>query len=543
MVLRAVKLIVQASLLLQVLQCSASVNGVEVNENFQNTPLSTKDKLKLGTVTMRRHPGSGFAGLGFDPGYRDGEFATTTPIPGTARGRLQSRWKHAGAGSSATTPKTKKRKTCRRGDVGASSGSTSGSDATETTRRERGPRNVWLPLRLRLEAKRALRAVRRRPRRRSPPLRRPRSPSQLLFRRLNRRAESGSDDLSDLLSGSTASGSEDLSDLLGSSAGSGSEADMSALLGSESNDALTALLGSGVGGSGSMLSFEDFMKEYGSMFGSGSSAIDLFGDSSTPQNNTVNDDDILLGELAYYGRHDRLRRSALGQEQGQDCIFYLKMTTSGGKTIATGTKTANSAVMKPPKGYQLAGFYGHVMAITSKGSPDIYNYETTIRNWVGLLKRKRQPCYQKRVDVSSQGMWPPTSLLPVPSTFVNAVKSLIYYLRYKQTTIPTTDTEKLMDKAFQMQIVILDLPIAICSCLGIKIPPKLQFSATILAVVSAIVMMAVMIGEALFASSNNVMLMLRESGALNNTALDGDTIQLDTFLNTKNGTCGYEMKH
>ncbi|KAF1775632.1 hypothetical protein GQ600_11146 [Phytophthora cactorum] len=54
--------------------------------------------------------------------------------------------------------------------------------------------------------------------------------------------------------------------------------------------------------------------------------------------------------------------------------------------------------------------------------------------------------------------------------------------------------------------------------------------------------MAVMIGEAIFASSNNVMLMLRESGALNNTALDGDTIQLDTFLNTKNGTCGYEMK-
>ncbi|KAF1775625.1 Jacalin-like lectin domain [Phytophthora cactorum] len=316
---------------------------------------------------------------------------------------------------------------------------------------------------------------------------------------------------------------------------------MSALLGSESNDALTALLGSGVGGSGSMLSFEDFMKEYGSMFGSGSSAIDLFGDSSTPQNNTVNDDDILLGEL--YGGKEHgdafsdiknikfgqmiLNITVRGQERvdsigitvmtqeavgnlvhggeggtegfieptmgdtidsvevhwdknkGKTCIFYLKMTTSGGKTIATGTKTANSAVMKPPKGYQLAGFYGptdlavtDVMAITSKGSPDIYNYETTIRNWVGPLEvANDNACYQKRVDVSSQGMCPSgfnkdddnfrgrcfalnAATLGVFGTLVaayraanfaltcainvvNAVKSLIYYLRYKQTTIPT----------------------------------------------------------------------------------------------------------
>ncbi|KAG2973635.1 hypothetical protein PC118_g15013 [Phytophthora cactorum] len=690
MVLRAVKLIVQASLLLQVLQCSASVNGVEVNENFQNTPLSTKDKLKLGTVSAANIPDSqdenikkqeerGFfdwfsddddtpapasPASGSTPATETGEFATTTPIPGTAArpstSSLMSKYgsmlgeftknsetaseadgSTAGAGSSATTPKTKKpKKPAAAATSATSSGSTSGSDATETTPKRKRTKKRVVAAASASGSEASASGSEATPKTKKPTTKKTKKPVAAAVSSSESEAESGSDDLSDLLSGSTASGSEDLSDLLGSSAGSGSEADMSALLGSESNDALTALLGSGVGGSGSMLSFEDFMKEYGSMFGSGSSAIDLFGDSSTPQNNTVNDDDILLGEL--YGGKEHgdafsdiknikfgqmiLNITVRGQERvdsigitvmtqeavgnlvhggeggtegfieptmgdtidsvevhwdknkGKTCIFYLKMTTSGGKTIATGTKTANSAVMKPPKGYQLAGFYGRasssgifciggiwtkqtatdlavtdVMAITSKGSPDIYNYETTIRNWVGPLEvANDNACYQKRVDVSSQGMCPSgfnkdddkaaNFALTCAINVVNAVKSLIYYLRYKQTTIPTTDTEKLMDKAFQMQIVILDLPIAICSCLGIKIPPKLQFSATILAVVSAIVMMAVMIGEAIFASSNNVMLMLRESGALNNTALDGDTIQLDTFLNTKNGTCGYEMK-
>ncbi|KAG4049370.1 hypothetical protein PC123_g15342 [Phytophthora cactorum] len=518
MVLRAVKLIVQASLLLQVLQCSASVNGVEVNENFQNTPLSTKDKLKLGTVSAANIPDSqdenikkqeerGFFDWFSDdddtpapaspascstPATETGEFATTTPIPGTAArpstSSLMSKYgsmlgeftknsetaseadgSTAGAGSSATTPKTKKpKKPAAAATSATSSGSTSGSDATETTPKRKRTKKRVVAAASASGSEASASGSEATPKTKKPTTKKTKKPVAAAVSSSESEAESGSDDLSDLLSGSTASGSEDLSDLLGSSAGSGSEADMSALLGSGSNDALTALLGSGVGGSGSMLSFEDFMKEYGSMFGSGSSAIDLFGDSSTPQNNTVNDDDILLGEL--YGGKEHgdafsdiknikfgqmiLNITVRGQERvdsigitvmtqeavgnlvhggeggtegfieptmgdtidsvevhwdknkGKTCIFYLKMTTSGGKTIATGTKTANSAVMKPPKGYQLAGFYGRasssgifciggiwtkqtatdlavtdVMAITSKGSPDIYNYETTIRNW------------------------------------------------------------------------------------------------------------------------------------------------------------------
>ncbi|CEG42704.1 Mannose-binding lectin [Plasmopara halstedii] len=127
-------------------------------------------------------------------------------------------------------------------------------------------------------------------------------------------------------------------------------------------------------------------------------------------------------------------------------------------------------------------------------------------------------------------------------SILNAVKSLLFYLRYTQTTIPVTDTEKLMDHAFQLQIVLLDLPLAICSCFGIEIPPRLMFSIFVLSVVSAIVMIAVSIGEALFGSKENVMLMLRESGAMNTSSLSGDTIYLDEFLNNKSTTCGYQIR-
>ncbi|KUF87248.1 hypothetical protein AM588_10001448 [Phytophthora nicotianae] len=664
MMLRAIKLVIQASLLLQVLQYSTSVNGVEVNENFQNTQLTSKDK--LGTVVPANIPDSQDENIkkqeerGFFDWFSDdddttapaspaagstlaaedtlGEFATTTPIPGTAArpstSSLMSKYgsmlgeftkdtetaseadgSTAGAGSSATTPKTKKTK-----KPAAAVTSTSSSAKKKTTKKTKKPAAAAVSL----------------------------SESE---------AESGSDDLSGLLGSSTASGSDDVSDLLGSSAGSGSEGDLSGLLGSTGGSgtdaALAALLGSGVDASGSMLSFEDFMKNFGSMFGSGSSAVDLFGDPSTPQNNTVDDDDIILGEL--YGGKEHgdafsdikniklgqfiLNITVRGQERvdsvgittmtqqvygnlvhggkggtegfiepavgntidsvevhwdknkGKTCIFYIKMTTSGGKTIATGTKTGNAAVIKPPKNYQLAGFYGRdsssgifciggiftkqatmdlavtdVMAITTDSSSDVYNYNTTIRNWVGPLETADDTaCYQKKFDeivskvasvvavalnAATLGVFgtlvsaykTANFVLMCAINVVNAVKSLIYYLRYKQTTIPKTDTEKLMDKAFQMQIVILDLPVAVCACLGIKIPPKLQFSATILAVVSAIVMMAVMVGEILFASQDNVMLMLREVGALNNTVPSSKIDELDTFLHSKNGTCGYELR-
>ncbi|POM75537.1 Haustorium-specific membrane protein, partial [Phytophthora palmivora] len=590
MVLRAVKLVIQATLLLQVLQGSISVNGLEVSENFQNTKLTSKDQ--PGTVApadisdsdddkIRDQEERGFwswmtgnddkekapaSAPAADAPASEGDLATTTPIPGTSFTRpstssFMSKFgstlgdftdsdgsgdgSTAGAGSDAT-PAPKKKKTKKpvvATTSDSASESASGSDATPTTkkptRRTKKPvvaaasgsedsasgSEATTPATRKPRAKRTKKPVvaadsesasddasgseATTPATRKPKAKRTKKPvvaaasasedaSGSLDELLTGSATSGSEDLSALLA---TSGSEDLSALLGSSAGSGSEDDLSALLGSSGasgsgDGGLAALLGGSLTkGSGSMLSFEDFLKEYGSMFGSGSSGLDLFGgDPTQPMNNTINDDDIILGEV--YGGKEHgdafsdiknikfgqmiLNITVRGQERvdqvglmvmtqeavgnlvhggkggtegfiepqmgdtidsvevhwdknkGKTCIFYLKMTTSGKKTIATGTKTANTAVITPPKGYQLAGFHGRasssgifciggiftktsatdltvtdVMAISSAGSEDIYNYKTTIRNWVGPLETASDnACYQKKFDVSSKGVCP-----------------------------------------------------------------------------------------------------------------------------------------
>ncbi|KAJ8578371.1 hypothetical protein ON010_g830 [Phytophthora cinnamomi] len=734
MVLRAVKVLVQAALLVQVLQVTGSVNGLQVNENFQNTPLSAQDA--PGTVKAGKIPSSvnNVAEEGEERGLwswitgkkssstpasdTGASLATTTPIPGTEYvrpsyssmlsqfGSLKGEFeKNAGksstasagadsstgagsdaaSGSEATTkkPLTKKKKkplvaAAPPSDSSAASESGSGSEAA-TPKTKRPAKKTRKPVVATSSSESASEAASGS----GDVLPKTKKPAKKTRKPV---AAANSESASEETSGSS------LDDLLGSDASGSSLSDL--LDDSSSGTSLADLLGSS-GGSGS-LSFADFMKEYGSLFGSGSSAIDLFGDPTAPQNNTIDDGDITLSQLyggAEHGnafsdiknikfgqmilnvtlrgerRLDQVGLMVFTQEavgnlvhggtggsekfaememgdtiteieihwdknKGKTCIFYLAITTSAKKTVAVGSKTANSIVLTPPKGFQFAGFYGRasssavfclgaiwtksgvtdlavtdIMAVPAGGSPDVYNYKTTIRNWVGPLETASDnACYQKRFGVSSQGTCPSgfnkdknkcvtqcplnypldclmecipqnadctqeiiskvasvvavalnAATLGVFGTLVsaykaanfaltcainvvNAVKSIIYYLRYKQTTIPTTDTEKLMDKAFQLQIVILDLPMAISACFGLKIPPKLMFSATILAVVSAVVMMAVMVGEAIFASSDNVMLMLRESGVLNTTALDKNTLDLSSFLNSKNGTCGYEMR-
>jgi hypothetical protein len=711
MMLRAVKLIVQAALLVQVLHVTGPVSGLEVSENFKNTQLTEKDA--PGTVHAEDLPDTNDKQLqqeeerGFfdwiTGGDDDTPAPTTAPVAQTTAPAAETTASAAGttapttatapaAGSSAdlatTTPipgaatRTPTSQLMSKfgsmdaefgvskdasGSAAAGSAAGAGSSATTATTAPKTKK----------------------------PAATTKKPATTTKKPATAAAASG---------GSADASGSSLADLLGSAAGSGSSLDdlleSSTASGSAGSDDISSLLAgmsSGAGGSGSSaLSFEDFMKSLGSSFGSGSSMIDLFGDPTQPQNNTVNEDDILLGEL--YGgkehgdafsdiknvkfqqmilnitlrgneRVDQVGLLVMTQEavgnlvhggtggnekfvelemgdaitsvevnwdknKGKTCIFYMDIKTTSGKSLSAGTPTTNVGVMKAPEGYQLIGFHGRasssgifcigaiwgkttatdlavtdIMALPSGASPDVYNYQTTIRNWVGPLDEAADnACYQKKFDVNSIGVCPSgfdksddTCVTQCPLNYpvecvmecipqnadcaqeiiskissvvavalnaatlgvfgaliasykaanfaltcainvVNAVKSLIYYLRYKQTTIPTTDNEKLMDKAFQLQIVILDLPLAICSCLGIKIPAKLQFSATILAVVSAIVMMAVMIGDAIFSSSDNVMLMLRESGALNGTELNGDTMELDDFLNSKNGTCGYEMK-
>ncbi|CAI5708247.1 unnamed protein product [Hyaloperonospora brassicae] len=322
-----------------------------------------------------------------------------------------------------------------------------------------------------------------------------------------------------------------------------------------------------------------------------------------------------------------------GKKDGKTRIFYMMMVTSGGKTISAGTKTPDHATLKAPPDFQFAGFHGRasgdgifgvgaiytrtgaqdlavtdIMEVPDKGTSDIYNYDLTIRNWVGPAQAAADSaCYQVRQGMSSMNTCPTgykkdkkecvaqcplgypvecwrecipqnadcmqeilskavsvaAAALSLASlgTFgtlfttyktmsfvircavgiMNSVRNLMFYLRFRVTTVPRTEIEILMDKAFMLQIVIMDLPMAIAMCLGAPIPPSLQFSVMILTVVSVIVMMVVMIGEALFASKNNILLMLRESGAMNKS-LKANTLELKDFINPDNATCGQEMR-
>ncbi|KAG1708875.1 hypothetical protein DVH05_022507 [Phytophthora capsici] len=77
-----------------------------------------------------------------------------------------------------------------------------------------------------------------------------------------------------------------------------------------------------------------------------------------------------------------------GKEKGRTRIFYLKFTTSNGRSVEGGSKTSSSTTNTAPEGFQLSGFHGRggdeidaLGAIFTKGSfigktPDFQQSET-----------------------------------------------------------------------------------------------------------------------------------------------------------------------
>ena len=47
-----------------------------------------------------------------------------------------------------------------------------------------------------------------------------------------------------------------------------------------------------------------------------------------------------------------------GQKDGRTRIFYVRFTTSTGRTLSGGTPTADAVTYTAPPGFQLAGFHG-----------------------------------------------------------------------------------------------------------------------------------------------------------------------------------------
>ncbi|KAG1710973.1 hypothetical protein DVH05_013694 [Phytophthora capsici] len=126
------------------------------------------------------------------------------------------------------------------------------------------------------------------------------------------------------------------------------------------------------------------------------------------------------------------------------------------------------------------------------------------------------------------------------ANIISVVRGLIYYLRYRQTTAPEGNTAELLTAAYQTDVVVFDLPVAVCACLGLPVPKNAKFADTVLVIVEGIVKQAITNGDEIISTGENVLKLLTGAGALNGTA-DSSTDDLQDLIN-KNSSCGYELK-
>ncbi|KAF4319730.1 hypothetical protein BBO99_00003487 [Phytophthora kernoviae] len=125
------------------------------------------------------------------------------------------------------------------------------------------------------------------------------------------------------------------------------------------------------------------------------------------------------------------------------------------------------------------------------------------------------------------------------STVISVIKSLIFYLRYTQTTAPQGDVEQMLAVAYQTDVVLIDLPVAVATCLGIKVSPKVTNTGFVILIVENIVKQVITNGEEIIQSATNVIDLLTNTSALN--ASDTSVTELQDFMDA-NTSCGFELK-
>lgn len=122
---------------------------------------------------------------------------------------------------------------------------------------------------------------------------------------------------------------------------------------------------------------------------------------------------------------------------------------------------------------------------------------------------------------------------------VGVIRSLVYYIRFQQTTAPQGAVEEILAVAYQSDVVAVDLPVAICHCLGIHVPPTLQFTGIVMMIVENIVKQVIINGDEILSSGQNVYKLLSNVSAVNSSHTSVDELQ--DLMDTKS-TCGYQLK-
>lgn len=93
--------------------------------------------------------------------------------------------------------------------------------------------------------------------------------------------------------------------------------------------------------------------------------------------------------------------------------------------------------------------------------------------------------------------------------------------------------------AYQADVVLIDLPVAVCVCLNLPVPKGAVFADTVLTIVEGIVKQAITNGDEIISTGANVLNLLTGSGAVNSSATTVDELQ---ELIDKNSSCGWQLK-
>uniref|UniRef100_M4B4H8 Jacalin-type lectin domain-containing protein n=1 Tax=Hyaloperonospora arabidopsidis (strain Emoy2) TaxID=559515 RepID=M4B4H8_HYAAE len=124
-------------------------------------------------------------------------------------------------------------------------------------------------------------------------------------------------------------------------------------------------------------------------------------------------------------------------------------------------------------------------------------------------------------------------------SLIEVIRGLIYYLRYRQTTGPVGDTAEILTAAYQTDLVVYDLPYAVCTCLNIPVPKNAVYVSYVLATVEGIVKQVITNGDVIISTAENVMNLLTGTGIANKSRTTVN--ELEDLVSTSS-SCGWNLK-
>ena len=125
------------------------------------------------------------------------------------------------------------------------------------------------------------------------------------------------------------------------------------------------------------------------------------------------------------------------------------------------------------------------------------------------------------------------------ANIVGVLKSLLFFLRFQQTTAPQGNVEQLLAVALQADVLVVDLPVAISHCLGLPVSADFIFSGIVMMIVESIARVAITEGDRVLEYGSNIYRLIQNVTAVNTTHTSVDELQ--DFLDS-NSTCGYQLK-